>query len=142
MSAWMTVFLATIIIGTVAAVVVVLTLGSCGNKRKRFSCMDPQWCVELWNIRYGFKIQLRFSGSLVVGRYDLYQDQAISMDTTISREHVLLYEQGENLWAWNLSSVNPAMVNGHRLNAPLQILPGDRLELGNSVFLITEITFL
>lgn len=104
-----------------------------------------KWVVELWNIQYGFRVDLDFQNSFVLGRYSLYntaiQMQNIEADNCISREHVLLYDQGGMLWVWNLSTVNPAMINGHRLNSAQRIVPGMRLELGNSVFLVTKVDF-
>ena len=61
------------------------------------------------------------------------------MDPTVSREHCLLYEQDGMLMVWNMSAVNPAVINGYRLNTPAQLLAGDRLELGNSVYLVTRV---
>lgn len=104
-----------------------------------------KWNVELWNIQYGFRVDLEFQNSMVLGRYTLYntavQMQRIEVDNSISREHVLLFDQGGVLWMWNMSAVNPAMINGHRLNDTQRIIPGIRLELGNSVFLITRVDF-
>lgn len=99
------------------------------------------WYVELWHIRLGYRIELRFDGVCVLGRASLCENACVpvEMDPTISREHCMLYEQEDILWAWNMSMVNPAAINGHRLNQPMQLKCGDRIELGNSVFLVTRI---
>ena len=87
-----------------------------------------EWNVELWNLQYGFRIDLEFQNTTIVGRYTLFtpemQMHRIQIDNCISREHVLLYDQGGMLWAWNLSSVNPAMINDSSLDTPYRILPG------------------
>ena len=51
----------------------------------------------------------------------------------------MLYEQDGMLLIWNLSAVNPTVLNGYRINTPQRIVPGDRIELGNSVFLVTSV---
>lgn len=101
------------------------------------------WHVELWDIRSGCQIELRFPHTCVVGRYSLYENtvgnRTAEPDTTVSREHCMLYEHEGILLAWNMSAVNPACINGCRICQPTQLLPGDRLELGNSVFLVTRV---
>ena len=106
-----------------------------------------QWNVELWNIQHGFRVNLEFNNSAVLGRYTLFnmvmqEHPQIEIDNAISREHVLLYEQDRALWGWNLSAVNPAMINGHRMNTAQRIVPGIRIELGNSVFLVTRVDYI
>ena len=142
MSEWVIAAIAVIVIGTVAATAIVLILGNWNNQNQSPTGRAGNWHIDLWNIRYGTKVSLRFASSIVVGRYDLYQaNWSVPVDHTISREHVLIYEQDGILWMWNMSAVNPAMINGHRLNAPIQLHPGNRLELGRSVFLITEVQY-
>lgn len=101
------------------------------------------WHVEMWHIRYGYQVDLRFMNTCTMGRAALAQcivrNHPSQIDPTISREHCMFYEQGGVLLAWNMSAVNPAVINGYRLNQPVQLMPGDRLELGNSVFLVTRV---
>lgn len=101
------------------------------------------WHVEMWSIRDGYQVDYRFYNTCVIGRNTLYERivgrYPSQPDTTVSREHCMLYEQNGVLYAGNLSAVNPAVINGYRLNIPTQLMPGDRLELGNSVFLITRV---
>lgn len=125
----------------IAAAVVVVNSGQYNRRRPRY--VGTNWYVELWNISYGYQVEVRFTNTYVLGRMSLYENitgrRPLEMDATVSREHCMLYEQDGFLLAWNMSAVNPAVVNGFRLNQPAQVLPGDRLELGNSVFLITRV---
>ena len=99
------------------------------------------WRVEMWNISQGYQVVLQFTNTFVLGRMSLYEcivsNRPMAMDATVSREHCMFYEQGGMLLMWNMSAVNPALVNGHRIDQPMPVVPGDRLEMGNSVFLIT-----
>lgn len=101
------------------------------------------WYVEMWSIRDGHRVDLRFYNTCVLGRMTLLEHMSGGYprqpDSTVSREHCMLYEQDGMLFAGNLSAVNPAIINGYRLNFPRQLCPGDRLELGNSVFLVTRV---
>lgn len=142
---WIVTIISVVIICTAAAVCTIIILSYLNRKDKLQFLPHRQWHVELWNIQYGFKISLDFTNSITVGRYNLhpggYTNQAVPEDNTISREHVLLYDQNGTLWIWNLSTVNPARINGYRLNEPQFVQQGKRLELGNSVFLITDVQY-
>ena len=132
-----TVALLTIVI---SIAVLIVFLFSSGNKEPIPTRM---WYVELWNICYGYVVQLQFSGAVVVGRESIYQYSTGSVppepDCTVSMEHCMLYEQCGQIFAANMSVVNPTVINGRRANTPCTIHPGDRLELGKSVFLITRV---
>lgn len=136
----------------IAAVLVILTITGMAivivafvGKRDRQEGWEPddQWCVEMWNISQGYMLRLQFANNLVLGRGNLYSYVVdtipVNMDATISREHCMLYEQNDRIYVWNMSAVNPAMINGRRLNQPMLLQVGDRLELGNSVFLVTNV---
>ena len=99
------------------------------------------WYVELWNIRQGYQVEFQFANTCILGRLSLFENASVpvQMDPTISREHCMLYEQDGALLVWNMSEVNPAAINGHRLNQPMQLICGDRIELGNSVYLVTRV---
>jgi len=137
--------LSVVIICTTAAVSLVIILSHMNQREQLIRQPGKQWHMELWNIRYGYKVELSFSNSITVGRYNLqpstFAGKPIPEDSTVSREHILVYEQNKVLWMWNLSTVNPAGINGHRLNEPKQLEPGMRIELGNSVFLLTNISY-
>ena len=134
-----------VIICTTAAVSLVIILSYMNQRECQNQSSGKQWIVELWNIRYGYKVELAFSNSITVGRYNLqpasFAGKPVPEDSTVSREHVLIYEQNKVLWMWNLSTVNPANINGHRLNEPHMLQLGNRIELGNSVFLLTNIKY-
>lgn len=137
---WIMALVTVILIVTGTAIVVILILH---NKQDQTYAPTIRWNVELWSIRYGYRVNLLFSNCRTVGRYDLCGNESARvgapLDTTISREHVLLYDQNGSIWAWNMSTVNSAKINGERLDVPRQIFPGQRLELGNSVYLITRV---
>lgn len=145
MENWIVTIISIIIICTTAAVSLVIILSYINQRDGKPKLFQKQWHVELWNIRYGYRVDLSFASSLAVGRYNLLPGSVggklIPEDNTVSREHILLYEQNGVLWVWNLSTVNPASLNGHRLNEPQQLQIGTRVELGNSVFLLTNIQY-
>ena len=101
------------------------------------------WYVELWNICYGYVVQLQFSGHVIVGRNSLLYHASgpvpAEPDITVSNEHCMIFDQGGTLLVHNMSAVNPAVLNGRRVDFPTQFKPGDRLEMGKSVFLITRV---
>ena len=140
---WIAAIVSIIIICTATALSIIIILNN--DHRDNYADTEPgrKWFVEIWNIRHGVKIELVFYSTITLGRYSLYtgvkEMQQIPEDTSVSREHLLLYDQGGALWAWNLSAVNPAKINGHRLNEPQRLHMGNRLELGNSVFLVTKV---
>lgn len=142
---WIVAIIVIVAIAASAVAAVVVLLNHYDRQGNLEQSQYGKWNVELWSIQYGFRVDLEFQNSMVLGRYTLYntevQMQQIEVDNCISREHVLLYDQGGMLWAWNMSAVNPAMINGHRLNSTQRIIPGIRLELGNSVFLVTRVDF-
>lgn len=139
---WIIALMTIVLIITGTAIVVILVLRN-NDQHNQTYMTAIRWNVELWNIQYGYRVNLVFTNSRTVGRYDLCGDGSAyagaPLDNTISREHVLLYDQYGCIWIWNLSAVNPAMINGERINAPRQIAPGNRLELGNSAYLITRV---
>ena len=102
-----------------------------------------QWEVELWNISHGYQVAFQFTNVCVLGRLTLRQNAVGTipplMDRTISREHCMLIDQDGLLMVWNMSAVNPTRLNGYPLNEPGTIIPGDRIELGDSAFLITRV---
>lgn len=134
--------LAVILIFGVMAVAIVILLAS-SKRQEPQGPAGSEWHLELWNIYYGYQVELRFVNTFVLGRISLFDNIVGSMpsmaDETISREHCMLYDQNGTLLIWNMSAINPAGINGYRLNVPREVVPGDRLEMGNSVFLITRV---
>lgn len=100
---------------------------------------NRHWEVEMWNICYGRRLDLQFYTQLVLGRELISSVFSGKSDITISREQCMFYENHDRIYVWNMSTVNPTVLNGQRVNLPQQLKPGDRLELGKSVFLITRV---
>lgn len=130
------------VLGAMAIAATVLVMRNLQRDEGGYPNMG-NWHVELWNICYGYQVDMRFANTCILGRATLYDHvvgrRPLETDPTISREHCMLYEQDGMLLAWNMSAVNPAAINGYRLNQPVQVMPGDRVELGNSVFLVTRV---
>ena len=144
MKIWIVAGVLIIMIVTAAAAVTLLLLASQNEKQEKKS-VSGHWRVEFWNIAKGYRVNLEFQGNTVLGRANLFPTggyaNASEQDITVSRQHCMLYEQDGLLLIWNLSAVNPADLNGHRINAPQYLNLGDRLKLGHSVFLVTAIEF-
>lgn len=139
-SEWFAALLAITLIAACAIVGIVVILGS--GDRKSNSEGKGGWHIELWHIHYGYPVRLDFSSSMVAGRDSLCQHtKMIPVDRTISREHILLYGQGGSLWVQNLSSKNPARINGNSFEKSQRLQPGERLGLGDSEYLITCIDY-
>ena len=131
-----------ILLGGMAIAAALLYAGSVRPDKELYAAATA-WHVEMWSIRDGYQVDLRFLNTCVLGRMTLLNHMtgghSRQPDPTVSREHCMLYEQDGMLFAGNLSAVNPAIINGYRLNIPRQLCPGDRMELGNSVFLVTRV---
>lgn len=132
-----------IIMGAMIIAAAVLILHSRQPNERKQHYPGASWLVELWNIGCGCRMELRFTNTYILGRLSMYDHVSgcwpVEPDQTVSREHCMLYDQDGALWAWNMSAVNPAAINGFRLNQPVQVMPGDRLEMGSSVYLITRV---
>ena len=130
-----------LILGIMAVAIVILLAGK--NRQELWAPESTEWHLEMWNIYYGYRVEIRFVNTFILGRISLYESVVGRVpyvtDETISREHCMFYDQNGLLLVWNMSAVNPAGINGHRLNIPREVMPGDRLEMGNSVFLITRV---
>ena len=137
---WIIAGAAIVTIVTVAVIVAAVLLAQPAQQTQ--PQFHRSWSVELWDIAHGYPVNFVLCNHTAVGREDLFPPMVgrlIQPDGTVSRQHCMLYEQDGTLWIWNLSAVNPAAVNGHRLNSPQPLMPGDRLELGNSTFLVTRV---
>lgn len=142
-SEWLAPITAIMMIAVVAAGGIFLIIDYDNRENKRYIPHGIGWKVELWNTEYGYPVRLKLVDDLVVGREILCKSDQSGMDVpvdfTISRVHMLLFTKGGNLWIKNLSSTNPMMVNNTYLTAPCKLLPGDRLRLGRSVYIATQI---
>ena len=68
-----------------------------------------------------------------VGR-DVGKHIVLTGDTTISRGHARLTREVGGLVVTDLGSSNGTFVNGQRLYAPTQLVPGDVIQFGSSKF--------
>lgn len=74
-----------------------------------------------------------------VGRTGLSVGRGINNDVVLpdsfaSLEHArLLFKDGE-IWLEDLNSTNGSWVNGERISAPIQLVPGDYVKIGSITF--------
>ncbi len=129
-----------IILGVMMIAAAILAMGGCGEDE--LTEQPALWRVEIWNILRRHRVELQFENTCILGRSSAAVSNGIypvELDNTVSREHCMFCDQDGVLLVWNLSAVNPTVLNGYRLNMPQRVTPGDRLELGSSVFLITAV---
>jgi serine/threonine protein kinase len=97
--------------------------------------------------RAPLKIRIEVDGQPVVERefkLDRIQvgrdaDCALKLETpVVSRHHAELTWEGDILWIVPQSGTNPTTVNGHKLESPLPLHPGDTIVLSNEVRLILD----
>ncbi|MBC7106299.1 MAG: FHA domain-containing protein [Firmicutes bacterium] len=55
-------------------------------------------------------------------------------DTFVSAKHALFEATGEGLLVEDLRSTNGTLVNGREIEQPVILRPGDRVEIGDTVF--------
>lgn len=77
------------------------------------------------------------SGPLVVGRTEKAQFQ-VPGDATLSGVHFELKADGGKLLLSDSGSRSGTFLNGGRVNEPVEVKVGDRIQAGQSVFLIGE----
>lgn len=142
---WIIVFVAVFVIIAAAAAGIFIIMKQEKKETGLRPLQNQGWHVELWNMQHGYPVNLEFCSSMVVGRSALCSPPSVArmvpMDRTVSREHILLYGKDGDLWIWNLSAVNPVFVNGTCVSAPQRLLPGERLKLGDSAFLVTRVEY-
>ncbi len=73
------------------------------------------------------------SANSTVGR-ETTCDIVLSADTTISRTHAHLIQEGGNFVVYDNGSSNGTFVNGMRLSSPVVLAPGDIVQFGGSKF--------
>ena len=143
MTQWIVMIAAIVVMCTALAVLVIVLCDRVRQNNIPPSYYSATWNVEMWNIGQGFCVNLVFSNNTILGRNVIYSAcpnvPQQELDRCISREHCMIYEQDGAIWVWNLSAVNPATINGIRLNIPRPLLPGNRLGMGNSTFLVTRV---
>lgn len=59
-------------------------------------------------------------------------------DSTVSRKHARLNKTPEGVYLKNLSRVNPTLINDAELTEPVLLKEGDKVQVGNTIFLYSE----
>ncbi len=59
-------------------------------------------------------------------------------DSTVSRKHARLNKTTEGVYLKNLSRVNPTLINEAEKTEPVLLQEGDRIQVGNTVFVYSE----
>ncbi len=85
----------------------------------------------------GLILNLEEGEEWIIGRDPDVCDLSLE-DSTVSRKHVRLNRAKEGVYLKNLSKVNPALVNDEELSIPRLLKEGDRIQIGNSLFLFSE----
>jgi type III secretion system YscD/HrpQ family protein len=85
----------------------------------------------------GLIINLFEGAEWIVGR-DPEESDFVIEDTTVSRKHAHLTRSSDGILLENLSRVNPTLVNDEEIGEPYLLKEGDRVQIGNSVFLFSE----
>ena len=57
----------------------------------------------------------------------------LSFDTFVSQVHARASERDGDLWIEDIGSTNGTIVNGQRIDAPVQVRKGDRVQLGETL---------
>jgi hypothetical protein len=71
--------------------------------------------------------------SVMLGR-EMTCDIALTADSTISRNHARIANEGGTLVVYDNGSSNGTFVNGQRVMAPVALAPGDIVQFGSSKF--------
>ena len=85
----------------------------------------------------GLILNLEEGEDWIVGRDPESADFVIE-DSTVSRKHVRLTKAPEGVYLKNMSRVNPTLVNDEEHRDRVLLKEGDRVQIGNNVFLFSE----
>ncbi len=80
-----------------------------------------------------FKVGL---SGLKIGRGT--NNDVVLPDSFASQEHAKFYIVQEEVWLEDLSSSNGTWVNGEKIMAPIQLVPGDYVKIGSITFQYTR----
>lgn len=80
-----------------------------------------------------FKVGLT---GLTVGRGT--NNDVVLPDSFASQEHARLFNRDGEVWLEDLGSTNGTWVNGERIMAPIQLVPGDYVKIGSITFQYTR----
>lgn len=85
----------------------------------------------------GLSFSFEDQNEWIIGR-DPDSADFILEDSTVSRKHAQFIKKDEDIYVKNLSSTNPATVNGLDIEGTQKLNEGDQLQIGHSVFLFSE----
>jgi len=85
----------------------------------------------------GLVLNLEEGDDWVIGRDPDAADFVVE-DSTVSRKHARLAKTPEGISLKNLSRVNPTLINDEELSGMVLLKEGDRIQIGNTVFLFSE----
>ena len=58
---------------------------------------------------------------------------ALPADSFVSQVHARVFRRGDEYWVEDLGSTNGTLVNGRKINGPVPVRRGDRVQIGRSV---------
>jgi len=73
----------------------------------------------------------------VIGRDPDVADFVIE-DSTVSRQHARITKQPNGLFIQNLSHTNPVLINGEEHEGRIELIEGDKVQIGHTLFLFSE----
>jgi type III secretion system YscD/HrpQ family protein len=85
----------------------------------------------------GLVLNLEEGAEWIVGRDPDTCDLCLE-DSTVSRKHAKLNKSPEGITLKNLSKVNPTLVNDQEKTGTILLKEGDRVQIGNTVFLYSN----
>jgi type III secretion system YscD/HrpQ family protein len=85
----------------------------------------------------GLLLDLKEGQEWIIGRDPDEADLPI-VDSTVSRKHARLTKNFNGIYLENLSKVNPTLINKEEIEEPTLLKEGDRVQIGNTVFLFSE----
>ncbi len=85
----------------------------------------------------GLILNLEEGQEWVIGR-DLDTCDFVIEDSTVSRKHARLQRTADGIFLKNLSKVNPTLVNDQEQSGLVLLKEGDRVQVGNTIFLFSE----
>ena len=126
-----------------------------------------RWQVEFWNVSQGIKFLVTFGQQVFLGRglpgetysqiisvvpeetISLFPEQkevirqiiGVAAEETIAREQCAIFTYNGQLFIENLATVNRTVRNGVQLKVPECLQIGDRITMGISTFLVTNIEY-
>ncbi len=85
----------------------------------------------------GLVLNLEEGDEWIVGR-DPDEADFLIEDSTVSRKHARLVRTADGIHLQNLSRVNPVLINDEQPKEQVLLKEGDRVQIGNNVFLFSE----